>query len=566
MAKVSKKGTKQGTIPWQWWKEKKMKDGVLWNTLRHNGPLLPPPYKRVPRSVKFYYSGNQMKLSKKAEEVAGLYAMMLGYSCASRPRFKNNFFKDWTEVMTSREKEIIEDFNECDFTDFEEYYKQKARERKTMTREKKLEMKRENEKLTKKYGYCILDDHKQEVVNFKIEPPALFKGRGNHPKMGMLKKRVEAEDVVINIGRRVSLPRPPRGHRWKEVCHDNKVAWLAKWAILGSTKYMMLGAGSKLKGVKDKLKYENARKLKTRINSIRRRYKRGFRSRNMLVRQRAVALYFIDQLSLRAGNEKGRDTADTVGCCSLRVQHITLDAEKDGKRWVVSFDFPGKDSIRYRNSMPVDRLVFRNLENFMRDKRPRERLFDRLSTSILNQYLNHLYRGLTAKVFRTYNASTKLEKYLDLLTRNNMNLDEKIRAYHQANKEVAIMCNHRRAIPRGFVKSMENLNSKISDKITQIKEMKREVTAARKSTKKEHEDKKRRLSRLEEQLTKLKQQARDKEGNKHIALGTSRLNYLDPRISIAWCKKWDVPIDRIFNPNERSKFEWAETAVPSFKY
>ncbi|GIY48858.1 DNA topoisomerase 1, partial [Caerostris extrusa] len=144
--------------------------------------------------------GNQMKLSKKAEEVAGLYAKMLGYSCASRQRFKNNFFKDWTEVMTSREKEIIEDFDDCDFTDFEEYYKQKARERKTMTREEKLEIKRENEKLTKKYGTCTLDGHKQEVVNFKIEPPALFKGRGNHPKMGMVKERVEAEDVVINIG------------------------------------------------------------------------------------------------------------------------------------------------------------------------------------------------------------------------------------------------------------------------------------------------------------------------------------------------------------------------------
>ncbi|GIX71504.1 DNA topoisomerase 1 [Caerostris extrusa] len=293
----------------------------------------------------------------------------------------------------------------------------------------------------------------------------------------------------------------------------------------------------------------------------------------MLVRQRAVALYFIDQLSLRAGNEKGRDTADTVGCCSLRVQHITLDAEKDGKRWVVSFDFPGKDSIRYQNSMPVDRLVFRNLENFMRDKRPRERLFDRLSTTILNQYLDNLYRGLTAKVFRTFNASKTLEKHLDLLTRkciehflDNMNLDEKIRAYHQANKEVAIMCNHRRAVPRGFARSMENLKSKISDKTTQIREMKREVTAARKSTKKEYDDKRRRLSRLEEQLTKLKQEAHDKEENKHISLGTSRLNYLDPRISIAWCKKWDVPIDRIFNQNERSKFEWAETAVPSFKY
>ena len=43
----------------------------------------------------------------------------------------------------------------------------------------------------------------------------------------------------------------------------------------------------------------------------------------MMVRQRAVALYFIDKLALRAGNEKDDDEADTVGCCSLRVEHIS---------------------------------------------------------------------------------------------------------------------------------------------------------------------------------------------------------------------------------------------------
>ncbi|KAH3774185.1 hypothetical protein DPMN_175559 [Dreissena polymorpha] len=40
--------------------------------------------------------------------------------------------------------------------------------------------------------------------------------------------------------------------------------------------------------------------------------------------------------------------------------------------------------------------------------------------------------------------------------------------------------------------------------------------------------------RLEEQLTKLEVQATNKEENKEIALGTSKLNYLDPRISVAW--------------------------------
>ena len=47
------------------------------------------------------------------------------------------------------------------------------------------------------------------------------------------------------------------------------------------------------------------------------------------------------------------------------------------------------------------------------------------------------------------------------------------------------------------------------------------------------------------QPTTLELQAVDKEENKTIALGTSKLNYLDPRISVAWCKKYDVPIEKV---------------------
>lgn len=42
------------------------------------------------------------------------------------------------------------------------------------------------------------------------------------------------------------------------------------------------------------------------------------------------------------------------------------------------------------------------------------------------------------------------------------------------------------------------------------------------------------IERIEEQLMKLEVQATDREENKQIALGTSKLNYLDPRISVAW--------------------------------
>ena len=61
---------------------------------------------------------------------------------------------------------------------------------------------------------------------------------------------------------------------------------------------------------------------------------------------------------MRAGNEKEEgETADTVGCCSLRVEHIELFEELDGKEYVVKFDFLGKDSIRYENSVPVEKRV-----------------------------------------------------------------------------------------------------------------------------------------------------------------------------------------------------------------
>lgn len=39
-----------------------------------------------------------------------------------------------------------------------------------------------------------------------MEPPGLFRGRGEHPKMGMLKKRIYPRDITINIGKDVRSP------------------------------------------------------------------------------------------------------------------------------------------------------------------------------------------------------------------------------------------------------------------------------------------------------------------------------------------------------------------------
>lgn len=62
-------------------------------------------------------------------------------------------------------------------------------------------LKEEADKIQEEYGYCILDGHREKIGNFKTEPPGLFRGRGDHPKMGMLKKRIMPEDVIINCSK-----------------------------------------------------------------------------------------------------------------------------------------------------------------------------------------------------------------------------------------------------------------------------------------------------------------------------------------------------------------------------
>lgn len=545
---------------WKWWEEEKKEDGVKWRFLEHKGPLFAPPYEPLPDNVKFFYDGKEISLSELAEEVATFYAKMLEHDYTTKPVFNNNFFKDWRKVMTDHERSIITDLKKCNFKPMNKYFNEQSEIRKAMSKEEKKKIKEKNDEIQKEMGFCTIDGHQEKIGNFRIEPPGLFRGRGEHPKMGMLKRRVNPEDVIINCSKDSKVPKAPAGHRWKEVRHDNKVTWLASWTenVQGQVKYVMLNPSSKLKGEKDWQKYEIARKLAKTIDKIRDDYRQDWKSKEMRIRQRAVAMYFIDKLALRAGNEKdAEDQADTVGCCSLRVEHISLEAEKDGKENVVIFDFPGKDSIRYYNEVPVEKRVFKNLQLFMEKKQGGDDLFDRLNTGILNKHLSDLMEGLTAKVFRTYNASWTLQEQLNLLTNPDDTVAEKILAYNRANRAVAILCNHQRSVPKSHDKSMENLKGKIEAKRELVEDAEKKYKEAKRNRSADTDKKKKALDRLREQLNKLEIQETDREENKTIALGTSKLNYLDPRISVAWCKKFDVPIEKIYNKTQRDKFRWA---------
>lgn len=76
-----------------------------------------------------------------------------------------------------------------------------------------------------KYSYSIVDGHLEKVGNYNVEPPALFRGRGKHPKTGKLKARVMPCDMALNCAETVCVPQcSVPGYAWLSVQHDPSVS------------------------------------------------------------------------------------------------------------------------------------------------------------------------------------------------------------------------------------------------------------------------------------------------------------------------------------------------------
>ena len=246
-----------------------------WETLYHTGPRFPPPYEPLPSHIKLTYDGKPLDLPPESEEAAMFYAVKLETQHARNPIFNKNFFKDFKNVLkhhppSNKDSPKIEKFEKLDFRPMYEYWRAlkdaEAERKKALApsaRKKELEEKKKAEAAMKT---CIVDGLEQKVGNVMVEPPAVFLGRGAHPKTGMIKQRIRPEQITINHtldDPKHPPPPPPPGHKWKDVIEDKHTTWLAFWQenVNGQHKYMYLDATSHFKTNSDKEKYEKARRL-----------------------------------------------------------------------------------------------------------------------------------------------------------------------------------------------------------------------------------------------------------------------------------------------------------------
>ena len=468
----------QAMKAFKWWDEEPLPHGIQWGALEHNGIFFPPEY--VPHGVKMRYDGREVELPPELEEVATFFASMpldgpqLG-SKETAKIFIKNFFSEFKQMLKDKLDDDlgIKDFDKCDFDPIRAHLEQQKMIKKAATNEEKALAKDEKEKRQDFYGYAIVDGRIEKVGNYNMEPPGLFRGRGMHPLMGMIKKRCMPESIAINLGPDARVPPCPLpGHAWDRVQHDNKVTWLASWKenVLNGVKYVMLAASSSFKGKSDMEKYDKAARLKLYIDKIRRDYEENLVRKDRATRQIATAMWIIDKLALRVGGEKGEDEADTVGCCSLRVEHLRFAPEGPDGAAVpeIELEFLGKDSMLFKQTIDFGSYgehgvqVFKNLKHFCKEKKPEQDVFEELTPALLNAHLSSLMPGLSAKVFRTYNASETLQKELPTPEAlEGMSVQDKVLAYNEANRKVAILCNHQRTVTKSMETALGNLQERV---------------------------------------------------------------------------------------------------------
>jgi len=550
---------------------------MKWKTLQHNGILFPPEYESV--GIKIKINGEDVALTLEQEEMVHQWAKKkdapkpgVTEKYVEDPVFQKNFVKDFAKTFNNKFKNLK--YEDIDFTQSYKLVDKEKEVKESMTKEEKkalaVERKKIREEMKVSYGKAIMDGKEVDIANYMAEPPGIFMGRGEHPMRGRFKPRVTTKSVTLNLGKEAKIP----DGEWGKIVHDKDSMWIASWMdiLTQKRKYVWLADTAGIKQERDQAKYDNAKKLAKEIESIKSQISKDMQNKDPRTRKISTACYLIYRTAMRVGDEKDPDEADTVGATTLRKEHIKLSGN------AIEFDFLGKDSVRWKETILAegqDKQFHDNLKELVSNKKNNQEIFDGITSRHVNAYYSTVVKGLTAKVFRTYLASSVVSKYLRAHDNIKSESDMK-KLFHAklANLDAAKMCNHKRTIPKNFDQTLEKKKNTLNDvektkpwkkyeeslKKTQSKVMKTEV---QKETQKKRIKKiktmiKKKKEKHAERVEKLQLQIDLTQKTRDYNLGTSLRNYIDPRIFQSWTDEVAAEWEKLYTSALQKKFLWVK--------
>jgi len=490
--------------------------------LSHNGILIP---KYEPKGFSIAFKGKKINLTTEQEEMAIAWVKKLDTDYAKDKVFVRNFFDDFCKALGM--KGSVEDF---DFSEIKELVDKERESKLAMSSEEKkklaLERKAIREANKEKYGFAIIDGERVELGNYMAEPSGIFMGRGKHPLRGKWKEGAKESDVILNLSPDSKVP----AGKWKAIAWQPKSMWIAKWddRLRGKEKYIWVSDFSPMKQEREIEKFEKAKELENKFSLIKDHIIKNLDSDDLKKRKIATVCYLIYALSMRAGDEKDEDEADTVGATTLTSKNITICQNN-----LVKFNFIGKDYVKWNKEVVLPENVVRNLKEFIEGSKPF--VFDGVRSEDVNAFLSEIVEGITAKVFRTYHASKAVKEYIKnvKVKKDDPETYKKYLAT-MANLQAAIVCNHKRKLPKKWKETLE----KKKERLEQLK---------LKKTKKS-----------KEAVKALKMKIKLMKETKDYNLNTSLKSYVDPRIYYKWAKKVKFDWKKYYSKTLQRKFSWVE--------
>lgn len=461
------------------------------DTLIHNGVLVLespafPPFEVIAR-------GKRIELDTLQSEMAVAWVRKLGTPYVDDPVFAENFMADFSAALGISPPLRIE---EIDFSRIIEYVESERERKESMTSEEKKAdreaRKVVREELKEKYGYALADGERMELGQYQTEPSGIFMGRGEHPLRGRWKQGATYKDITLNLSPDAEVPEGD----WGEIIWAPDCMWIAKWTddLTKKTKYLWFHDSTPIKQEREAEKFNKALKVEKQMPRIREHIMEGLRSADSKERAVAAACYLIDTLSLRVGDEKDPEEADTVGATTLRVEHLTF---KDSS---IVFDFLGKDSVPWHKELELEPDVYKVFEELYQkaadrvesftsrrgkktkaDPKKIAQIFPRINSIHVNRFLGEVMNGLTAKMFRTHHATVVMKEELKKSKARKIDPEFiKKEAVRKANLEVARVMNHTKQAPNGWPKSEDRFKQRIRGAGRTIEKAKKDVAEKQK--------------------------------------------------------------------------------------
>jgi len=466
-------------------------------------------HKYKPKGFHIKFRGKTIELNAKQEEMAVAWVKKLGTDYVNDSVFVKNFFNDFCKVLGIK-KAAREDF---DFSEIERAVE--------AVREKKLNMSKEEKKALaagrktireankEKYGYAEVDGKRVEISNYVVEPRSIFMGRGKHP-----------------------------------------------------LKHVWISEASHIRQKKEIDKFEKAKELAGRYNRVKAHIIGNLSSADPRRRKIATVCYLIDALNMRVGDEKDKDEADTVGATTLTKKNIKI---KSGN--IVEFDFIGKDFVRLKAEAKLPAQVITNLKDFMSGENPR--IFNGVRSETVSLFLDEVAPGMSSKVFRTYHSTKAVGDYLKKADAGKDDSEaRKKHAAKMANLQAAIICNHKRKLPKRWKASLDKKKARLKKLRVRMREVKKKreerleklklkKTPAQKYRKAKQRYKER-MQRLKLRKEKLKLQIKTQQATRDFNLNTSLKSYIDPRVYKKWFDKVGFDWKGYYPKTLQKKFSWIE--------